>query len=126
MLRAIIALCSQVREHATILGCRPAHPFASAWKYGGASRIEPTTSSLRTMRSPKKPQFGVHLEPITVQNGPIQIGSPGVASQLSSLMRSDWIKVFGIDLFPTGADNPICSVVSVERTPALPPGARGA
>jgi len=58
-------------------------------KIGELVGLEPTTSSLRTMRSPKNLNVACTWQPITVQNGPIQIGSPGVASQLSSLMRSD-------------------------------------
>src|SRR5258708_35307771 len=49
--------------------------------------IEPTTSSLRTMRSAKKPQFGVHLPADYGPKRSNSAGSPRVASQLFSRRR---------------------------------------
>jgi len=89
--------------------------------------LEPTTSSLRTMRSPKKPQCGVHL---AADYGPKRSNSDRFAGSCLTTFQLD---AFGLDqgvpvLTSSQLEQitPFAGVVSVERTPALPPGARGA
>ena len=50
--------------------------------------IEPTTSSLRTMRSPKKPQFGVHL---TADYAPKRSNSSRLAGSCLTTYR--WLQL---------------------------------
>jgi len=60
--------------------------------------MEPTTSSLRTMRSPKNSiwrALGSRLQSKRSNSDRFA----GSCLTTSSLMRSDWIKCSGIDLF---------------------------